>query len=144
MGLPKSESGRDGILTVVGRATKMAHLIPMYQTITVVETARVYWDYVGKMHGIPRSFVRDNDLQFVSKIPAGILEIIRQQVEDVDSTPPTDRWVNRGSQSGGRDDLEMYTTCKSRATPMGEISVHDGIYNQQHSIIGNRVYAVFP
>ena len=67
MGLPKSESGRDGILTVVDRATKMVHLIPVYQTITAAETARVYWDYVGKHHGIPRSIVSDRDPRFVSR-----------------------------------------------------------------------------
>ena len=67
MGLPKSESGRDGILTVVDRATKMVHLIPVYQTINAAETARVYWDYVGKLHGIPRSIVSDRDPRFVSK-----------------------------------------------------------------------------
>ena len=53
IGLPKSELGRDGILTVMDRATKMVHLIPVYQTITAVETAQVYWNYVGKLHGIP-------------------------------------------------------------------------------------------
>ena len=51
MGLPKSESGRDGILTVVDRATKMVHLIPVYQTITTAETAQVYWSYVGSYMG---------------------------------------------------------------------------------------------
>ena len=67
MGLPKSESGRDGILTVVDRATKMVHLIPVYQTITAAETAQVYWSYVGKLHGIPKSIVSDRDPRFVSR-----------------------------------------------------------------------------
>mgnify|MGYP000480071671 FL=1 len=67
MGLPKSDSGRDGILTVVDRATKMVHLIPVYQTITAAETARVYWEHVGKLHGIPRSVVSDRDPRFVSR-----------------------------------------------------------------------------
>ena len=67
MGLPKSESGRDGILTKVDRATKMVHLIPVYKTIVATETTRVYWDYVGKLHGIPRSIVSDRDPRFVSR-----------------------------------------------------------------------------
>ena len=33
MGLPRSKSGNDGILTVVDRATKMVHLAPVRQTI---------------------------------------------------------------------------------------------------------------
>ena len=67
MGLPQSETGNDGILTVVDRATKMVHLVPVRQTITAADTARVFWDNIGKLHGIPRSIVSDRDPRFVSK-----------------------------------------------------------------------------
>ena len=67
MGLPVSEHGNDGILTVVDRATKMVHLVPVKQTLTAADTARLYWDHVGKLHGIPRSIVSDRDPRFVSK-----------------------------------------------------------------------------
>ena len=67
MGLPQSEAGNDGILTVVDRATKMVHLVPVRQTITAADTARVFWDKIGKLHGIPRSIVSDRDPRFVSK-----------------------------------------------------------------------------
>ena len=67
MGLPKSEAGNDGILTIVDRATKMVHLAPVKQTITAADTARLYWNTVGKLHGIPRSIVSDRDPRFVSK-----------------------------------------------------------------------------
>ena len=67
MGLPRSESGYDGILTVVDRATKMVHVLPVTQTITAAETARLYWDRIGRLHGMPRSIVSDRDPRFVSK-----------------------------------------------------------------------------
>ena len=67
MGLPKSEEGYDGILTVVDRATKMVHLVAVNQTITAAETAHVYWNFIGKLHGMPRSVVSDRDPRFVSK-----------------------------------------------------------------------------
>ena len=67
LGLPKIDSGFDGILTVVDRATKMVHLVPVQQTITASEIALIYWQQVGKLHGIPRSIVSDRDPQFVSK-----------------------------------------------------------------------------
>ena len=38
MGLPRSSQGNDGILTVVDRAPKMVHLVPVKQTITASET----------------------------------------------------------------------------------------------------------
>jgi hypothetical protein len=67
MGLPVSERKNDGILTVVDRATKMVHLVPVQQTITAAETARLYWERIGCLHGIPRSIVSDRDPRFVSK-----------------------------------------------------------------------------
>ena len=42
MRLPRSRQGNDGILTVVDRATKMVHLVPVKQTITASEIAQVY------------------------------------------------------------------------------------------------------
>ena len=66
-GLPVSERNNDGILTVVDRATKMVHLVPIRQTITAAETARVFWEQIGKLHGIPRSIVSDRDPRFVAK-----------------------------------------------------------------------------
>ena len=67
MGLPKSDNGNDRILTVVDRTTKMVHLAPVKQTITGADTAQVYWNIVGKLHGIPRSIVSDRDPRFISK-----------------------------------------------------------------------------
>ena len=67
MGLPKSAKGFDGILMVVDRATKMVHLVAVNQTITAAETILVYWNSVGKLHGIPRSVVSDRDPRFVSR-----------------------------------------------------------------------------
>ena len=67
MGLPRSEEGYDGILTVVDRATKMVHLVAVNQTITPAETAHVYWNAVGKLHGIPHFVVSDRDPIFMSK-----------------------------------------------------------------------------
>ena len=59
MGLPVSERKNDGILTVIDRATKMVHLVPIQQTIIAAESAHVHWDNVGRLHGIPRSIVSD-------------------------------------------------------------------------------------
>ena len=76
MGLPKAETGHDGILTVVDRATKMVHLVPVQQTISAAEIARVYWDNVGKLHGIPRSIVSDRDPRFVSRFWQEMLRLL--------------------------------------------------------------------
>ena len=76
MGLPRSSNGNDGILTVVDRATKMVHLVPVKQTITASETAQVYWTNIGRLHGLPRSIVSDRDPRFVSKFWQGLWSLL--------------------------------------------------------------------
>ena len=39
MGLPKSDEGNDGILTMVDQATKMVHLVPVKKKISASEAA---------------------------------------------------------------------------------------------------------
>ena len=43
----------------------MVHIIAMNQKITTEKTALVYWNAVGKLHGIPQSVVSDSDPRFV-------------------------------------------------------------------------------
>ena len=95
MGLPKSEAGNDGILTVVDRATKMVHLAPVKQTITAADTARLYWSTVGKLHGILRSIVSDRDPRFVSKFWREALEHSGEFIEDVQCLPPIRQMVRQ-------------------------------------------------
>ena len=51
--LPVTKSKKDSILTVVDKATRMVHLIPCRKSITAAETAKLFWDNVVKLHGVP-------------------------------------------------------------------------------------------
>ena len=65
--LPTTSSGEDSIMTVVDRATKMVHLIPCQKTTTAGEAARLYWQHVVRIHGVPRAIHTDRGAQFVGK-----------------------------------------------------------------------------
>ena len=65
--LPTTTSGEDSIMTVVDRATKMVHLIPCKKTTTAGEAARLYWQHVVKLHGVPRAIHTDRGAQFVGR-----------------------------------------------------------------------------
>ena len=53
-GLPMCD-GKDTILTVVDKATKMCHFLACAETISAKEVAKLYWQQVGKLHGISPS-----------------------------------------------------------------------------------------
>ena len=65
-GMP-DDQGMNAIMTVVDKATKMAHFIPCSETITAKGTAQLYWQYVGKLHGIPAVIISDRDPRFTSR-----------------------------------------------------------------------------
>ena len=65
--LPVTRSKKDSILTVVDKATRMVHLIPCRKSTTAAEAAKLYWDNVVKLHGVPSVIYSDRGTQFTSQ-----------------------------------------------------------------------------
>ena len=65
--LPAEKDAEDSIMTVVDRATKMVHLIPCWKTTTAGEAARLFWQHVVKLHGVPRAIHTDRGAQFIGR-----------------------------------------------------------------------------
>ena len=66
--LPVASEGEDSIMTVVDRATKMMHLIPCQKTTTAGEAARLLWQHVVRLHGVPRAIHTDRGAQFIGRV----------------------------------------------------------------------------
>ena len=66
VGMPLQDN-KDTILTVVDKATKMCHFIACNEKISAKEVAVLYWNFVGKLHGIPSVLISDRDVRFTSK-----------------------------------------------------------------------------
>ena len=66
VGLPV-QGGFDTICTVVDKATKMCHFIPCSEKISAKGVAKLYWNNVGKLHGIPSVLISDRDVRFTSR-----------------------------------------------------------------------------
>lgn len=64
-GLPSSQ-GKNVILVVVDRFSKYAHLVPLSHPYTAPTVARVFFDNILKLHGLPESIVCDRDVTFTS------------------------------------------------------------------------------
>lgn len=75
VGLPISD-GNDSILVVVDRLSKMAHFIPCTSEITSEGTAKLFADFVFKLHGIPANIVSDRGPQFISVFTRALCKIL--------------------------------------------------------------------
>ena len=65
-GLPRSQKGHDAILVVVDQLSKVAHFLPVKETITASQLAELYISRIVSLHGIPKEISSDRGSLFTS------------------------------------------------------------------------------
>ncbi|CAI7762938.1 unnamed protein product [Closterium sp. NIES-53] len=65
-GLPSTSRGHDSILVVIDKFSKMGHFILTNATATAEATARLFFDRIITIHGIPATLISDRDPKFTS------------------------------------------------------------------------------
>ena len=67
VGLPKTAKGFDSIWVIVDRLTKTAHFLPVKTLYPTSTYAKIYFDRILSLHGVPKTIVSDRGTQFVSQ-----------------------------------------------------------------------------
>ena len=66
-GFPKSKRGNDAIFVVIEKLTKVAHFLPIKESITSAQLAELYTSRIVSLHGIPQLISSDHGSIFTSK-----------------------------------------------------------------------------
>ena len=61
-------AGKDAILVVCDRLSKMTHFVATMEETSAEGLARLFWDNVWKLHGLPESVVLDRGPQFAAEL----------------------------------------------------------------------------
>lgn len=97
--LPKVIGGYDAIFVVVDKLTKVAHLIPIRETYTASDVAKIFVKEVVRLHGIPSKIISDRDSKFTSRFWTSIFESLGTQLNlSTAYHPETDGQTERVNQ----------------------------------------------
>ena len=71
-GFPKSKRRNDAIFVVIDKLTKVAHFLPIKESITAAQLAELYTSRIVSLHGIPQLISSDRGSMFTYKfLPEG-------------------------------------------------------------------------
>ena len=66
VGIPRTSKGYDSIWVIVDRLTKSAHFLSMDTRYSAKKYAKLYFDQIVTLHGVPLAIVCDRGSVFVS------------------------------------------------------------------------------
>jgi hypothetical protein len=102
-GLPECQ-GFNAIMVTVDRFSKMLHAIPTTDTVTSEGIARLFRDYVWKLHGLPEQVISDRGPQFISGFMRELDSILGIKIAASTAYhPQTDGQTERANQ-----EIEQY------------------------------------
>jgi len=97
-------AGKDMILVVYNRLSKMTHFVATTERMSVEELVRLFRDKIWKLHGLLESVVSDRGLQFAAELTKELNRMLGIEMKlSTAFHPQTDRQTERMNQ-----ELEQY------------------------------------
>src|SRR3984893_10817976 len=130
--LPETTSGKDAIIVFVDKFSKMVHYAATTTTCTAVDVARIFFDTVVKLHGVPKNIISDRDPRFTSKFWKQLWNLLGTQLKmSTSHHPQTDGQTERSNRtledilrhyvSKQQDDWDQHLTA-------AEIAVNSSVH----------------
>ncbi|CAI7918905.1 unnamed protein product [Closterium sp. NIES-53] len=85
-GLPSTSRGHNAILVVIDKFSKMGHFIPTNATATTKATARLFFDRIITIDGIPATLISEGDPKFSTE--EAKMASYRSTSNYIDAVPP--------------------------------------------------------
>ncbi|MCO5602676.1 hypothetical protein L7F22_056812 [Adiantum nelumboides] len=131
--LPRTQSGQDGIWTIIDRLSKQAHFIPVKKTVKPDHLARLFVAQIFRLHGMPETIVSDRDPKFTSLFWKAIWENIGTRLQFSSSFHPQVDGQSEIANSMVLDLLKSYISNQKtqwkRYLPLVEFAYNNTIHS---------------
>ncbi|MCO5595463.1 hypothetical protein L7F22_049506 [Adiantum nelumboides] len=131
--LPRTQSGHDGIWTIIDRFSKQAHFIPVKKTVKPDHLARLFVAQIFRLHGMPETIVSDKDPRFTSLFWKAIWENIGTRLQFSSSFHPQTDGQSEIANSVILDLLKSYISDQKtqweRYLPLVEFAYNNTIHS---------------
>src|ERR1051325_4161804 len=108
--LPKTPRGYDAITVFVDRLSKRAHFIPCTTDITAPGVAKLFFENIFRLHGLPKTIISDRDPKFTSKFWTALFKLLETKLAmSTAFHPQTDGQTERMNRTL-EEMLRAYTT----------------------------------
>ncbi|KAJ9531193.1 hypothetical protein QJQ45_006631 [Haematococcus lacustris] len=132
--LPVTTSGHDAIVVFVDKLTKMIHAIPTTTSVTASTLARIFFDHVFRLHGLPKVIVSDRDPRFTSAFWQELFKLTGTHLNmSTANHPQTDGQTERANRTL-EDMLRNYVCDSESASGFLERMAHD-IASATHNLV---------
>ena len=92
-------AGKDAILVVCDQLSKMTHFVATTEGTSAEGLARLFWDNVWKLHGLPESVILDRGPQFAAELTKELNQMLGIETKlSMVFHPQTDgqmEWMNQ-------------------------------------------------
>jgi hypothetical protein len=130
--LPTTRRGNDAIIVFVDKFSKMAHYAATITTCTAVDVARIFFDTIVRIHGVPQHIVSDRDPRFTSKFWKQLWTLLGTELKmSTSHHPQTDGQTERSNRTL-EDILRHYVSKQQddwdRHLTAAEIAVNSSVH----------------
>ncbi|MCO5598235.1 hypothetical protein L7F22_052327 [Adiantum nelumboides] len=140
--LSRTQTGNDGIWTIICRFSKQAHFIPVRKKIKPDQMARLFMSNIFKYHGMPQSIVSDRDRRMTSLFWRGLFENMGTTLKFSSSFHPQTDGQSEEANSNVLDLLKCYVSEHKGKWEQYLPLVEYAYNNTVHSSIGKAPFEI--
>ena len=134
-GLPRTARGVDAIVTFTDKMTKMVHFVPLsFKNSSSMTIARLFFDNVVRLHGMPMKIICDRDPRLVSPLYKELMKLLGIKVASTTAYRPQSDGQSENTNRTMESILRSFVEPRQRDWDMYLSAAEFAVNDSTHSV----------